>query len=52
MLEQDELESLVEPAVRELHAGEPQGAGNQLETHAEEFLGVATGGLKYQIGRS
>ena len=43
MLEQDELESLVEPAVRELLVGEPQGAGNQLETHAEEFLGVATG---------
>jgi len=43
MLEQDELESLVEPAVRELLAGQPAGAGSQLETHAEEFLGVATG---------
>ena len=46
MLEQDELESLVEPAVRELLAGEPQGAGTQLETHAEEFLGVATGAAR------
>jgi hypothetical protein len=43
MLEQDEIESLVEPAVRELLVGEPEGAGGQLETHAEEFLGVATG---------
>ena len=43
MLEQDELESLVEPAVQELLAGQPAGAGSQLETHAEEFLGVAAG---------
>jgi hypothetical protein len=43
MLEQDEIESLVEPAVRELLVGEPEGAGGQLETHAEEFLGVAAG---------
>ena len=43
MLEQDEIESLVEPAVRELLVGDPEGAGSQLETHAEDFLGIATG---------
>lgn len=43
MLEQDELESLVEPAVRELVGGSPTGAGARLESQAEQFLGVASG---------
>jgi len=42
-LEQDELESLVEPAVTELFTGAPAGAGSRLETRAESFLGVASG---------
>lgn len=43
MLEQDELESLVEPAVRELVSGTATGAGTRLEDQAEHFLGIATG---------
>jgi hypothetical protein len=43
MLEQDELEALVEPAVAELGGGEPAGAGAALEAKAESFLGVASG---------
>ncbi len=42
-LEQDELEALVSPAVRELRNGEPAGAGAALETRAEQWLGVAAG---------
>jgi hypothetical protein len=42
-LEQDELESLVEPAVRELFAGSPADAGGRFEERAREFLGVASG---------
>jgi len=42
-LEQDELESLVEPAVKELFGGEPSGAGARFERRAREFLGVASG---------
>ncbi len=43
MLEQDELEALVEPAVAELVAGEPQGAAAAFEAKAGTFLGVASG---------
>jgi hypothetical protein len=42
-LEQDELESLVEPAVAELFTGRPVGAGAEFEAKAETFLGVASG---------
>jgi hypothetical protein len=42
-LEQDELEALAAPAVRELLTGEPEGAGAALETRAEQWLGVASG---------
>ncbi len=42
-LEQDELESFVEPAVTELTTGKPQGAGAELEARARRFLGVASG---------
>jgi len=42
-LEQDELESLVEPAVRELVTAGPGAAGERLEHRAETFLGVASG---------
>lgn len=42
-LEQDELEALADPAVRELRTGEPKGAGARLETRAEHWLGVAPG---------
>ncbi len=42
-LEQDELESFVEPAVTELATGRPQGAGAELEERARAFLGVASG---------
>jgi hypothetical protein len=42
-LEQDELESLVDPAVSELVMGEPAGAGKRLEERAESFLGLASG---------
>ena len=42
-LEQDELESLVDPAVQELFTGAPAGAGSRLEERAESFLGVASG---------
>ncbi|NBW87616.1 MAG: hypothetical protein EBR23_12555, partial [Planctomycetia bacterium] len=42
-LEQDELESLVDPAVEELFTGAPAGAGSRLEERAESFLGVASG---------
>jgi hypothetical protein len=43
VLEQDELESLVEPAVRELRAGGPVPAADALEKRAESFLGLAAG---------
>ena len=43
MLEQDELEALVPPAVAELIAGEPAGAGAALEAKALTFLGLASG---------
>ncbi len=42
-LEQDELESFVEPAVAELTTGAPSGAGAELEERARRFLGVASG---------
>jgi len=42
-LEQDELEALVEPAVQELHAGAPRGAGGRFEERAVACLGVASG---------
>jgi hypothetical protein len=42
-LEQDELESLVDPAVQELFTGSPTGAGSRLEACAMRFLGVAGG---------
>jgi len=43
MLELDELEALVEPAVAELLSGEPAGAGQRLEERAEGLLGMASG---------
>ena len=43
VLEQDELESLVEPAVRELRRGGPSPAAEALEERAEGFLGLAAG---------
>jgi hypothetical protein len=43
VLEQDELEALVLPAVVELVAGGPGAAGAVLEARAESFLGVAGG---------
>jgi hypothetical protein len=43
VLEQDELEALVEPAVVELIDGAPAGAGARLESRAETFLGTASG---------
>jgi len=43
MLEQDELEALIEPAVAELTTGGPAGAGERLEERAERFLGLASG---------
>ena len=43
VLEQDELESLVEPAVRELRVGGPTPAADALEQRAESFLGLAAG---------
>jgi len=43
MLEQDELEALVRPAVEELVDGEPAGAGAALEQRATAMLGVASG---------
>jgi len=43
MLELDELDSLVEPAVAELLTGCPPGAGQRLENRAEGFLGTASG---------
>ena len=42
-LEQDELESLVEPAAAELAHGQPSGAGAALEARAAGFRGVASG---------
>jgi hypothetical protein len=42
-LEQDELEALVDPAVRELTAQASTGAGMRLESRAESCLGVASG---------
>ena len=43
MLEQDELEALVAPAVAELVTGKPEGAGAAFEAKAATFLGVASG---------
>jgi len=43
VLEQDELEALVEPAVAELFTGDPATAGLRLEERATEFLGLASG---------
>ena len=43
VLEQDDLEALVEPAVRELCTGSPEGAGARFEARAEGFIGVAGG---------
>jgi hypothetical protein len=42
-LEQDELEALVEPAVRELVGDGSGAAGERLERRAESYLGVASG---------
>jgi hypothetical protein len=42
-LEQDELEALVDPAVRELSTQESTVAATRLESKAESFLGVASG---------
>jgi hypothetical protein len=42
-LEQDELESLVDPAVQELFTASPVGAGGTLEACAGKFLGAAGG---------
>ena len=42
-LEQDELESLVDPAVAELFTGQPAGAGERLEDRAQAFVDVASG---------
>ena len=42
-LEQDELESFVEPAIAELTTGSPTGAGDILEERAKSFLGIASG---------
>jgi hypothetical protein len=43
MLEQDDLEALVTPAVAELITGRPEGAGAAFEAKAATFLGVASG---------
>ncbi len=43
VLEQDELESLVEPAVLELRAGGATPVADALEQRAESFLGLAAG---------
>ena len=43
MLEQDDLEALVVPAVAELVTGTPEGAGAAFEAKADTFLGVASG---------
>ncbi|MCE9629191.1 MAG: hypothetical protein K8S94_00530 [Planctomycetia bacterium] len=43
MLEQDELEALVEPAVAELIAGQSTAAGAALEAKATSFIGLASG---------
>jgi hypothetical protein len=43
MLEQDDLEALVEPAVAELVRGTGESAGEALERKAATFLGVASG---------
>ena len=43
MLEQDDLEALVTPAVAELITGRPEGAGGAFEAKAATFLGVASG---------
>ncbi|MFM7244027.1 MAG: hypothetical protein ACKO40_07610 [Planctomycetaceae bacterium] len=43
MLEQDELEALVEPAVTELLTGAPAGAGAALEQRSLAMLGLASG---------
>jgi len=43
MLEQDELEALIEPAVSELLTGSPAGAGSALEQRATGMLGLASG---------
>ena len=43
VLEQDELESLVDPAVAEAATGAPEGAGARFEERAEKQLGLACG---------
>jgi len=43
VLEQDELESLVDPAVAEAATGAPEGAGAMFEERAERQLGLASG---------
>jgi hypothetical protein len=43
VLEQDELESLVEPAVMELRGGGPAPVAMAFEERAESFLGLAAG---------
>ena len=43
VLEQDDLEALVEPAVGELVCGAPAGAGARFEERAAGFIGVAGG---------
>ena len=43
VLEQDELEALVEPAVHELASGVTNGAGDRFEERASSFIGVAGG---------
>jgi hypothetical protein len=43
VLEQDDLEALVEPAVRELLTGKPADAGARFEERAAGFIGVAGG---------
>ncbi|NBT13398.1 MAG: hypothetical protein EBS56_07435 [Planctomycetia bacterium] len=43
VLEQDELEALVPPAVREATTGAPVGAGERFERRAEGLLGRASG---------
>ena len=43
VLEQDDLEALVEPAVCELSTGGPAGAGERFEQRATQFVGLAGG---------
>ena len=43
VLEQDEIESLVDPAVSEATTGVPSGAGRAFEERTESMLGLASG---------